>query len=110
MFKKWIRRNIEEFIAWYIFRYGHGALKLHRKGGAIQIARIFSEQANEKIVQPAFDCNGIFYTQEQLNRAIKETIKAVRNCGEDSDCWECYLHIKEDGCAMDHVDNDLTEV
>lgn len=44
-----------------------------------------------------------------MDRAIKETIKAVRNCGEDSDCWECYLHIKEDDCVMNHVDNDLAQ-
>ena len=98
--KKWIKEKIKEFIGWYILCHEHGCFDVRRKGGAEQTCRIFSTQAHENIVKPAFECGGVFYTQEQVNRAVKETVKAVIKCdkNEVGKCEECYLRLEDDTC------------
>lgn len=102
--KSKMRKLIKKLIIWYIFRYEDGMFEIKRKGGADQVCKIFSRQSYEKIVKPALGYGGIFYTQDQLNRAVRETIKAVRNCGENTDCEGCYLCIGKGGCMINRLE------
>lgn len=101
-----IRQIIKNLIIWYIFKYENGMFEIKRKGGAEQVCKIISKQCYERIIKPALHSGGIFYTQEQLNKAIKEAAKAVYNCHEDSDCEKCYLCIGKDDCVLRRLESE----
>ena len=89
-----MKKLIRTLIIRYISRHENGMFEIKRKGGAEQVCK----------VKPALQQGGISYTQEQLNKAVKETAMAVYNCHEDSDCQTCYLSIGKDDCVLRRLD------
>ncbi len=99
-----MKKLIRTLIIRYISRHENGMFEIKRKGGAEQVCKVISKQSYERIVKPALQQGGISYTQEQLNKAVKETAMAVYNCHEDSDCQTCYLSIGKDDCVLRRLD------
>lgn len=98
-----MRNIIRQFIVWYVMKYENGRFDVKRRAGAEQTCKIFSKQAYENVVKKAIEHGGKLYTQEQLNRVVEATAKAVIECGEDSDCNVCYLQIGTDDCVLQHI-------
>lgn len=48
-------------------------------------------------------------SNEDTNLTIKETIRAVRNCGENSGCDGCFLRIGLDDCWLCNVELEEAE-
>lgn len=99
-----MKRLIRALIIRYMSKHENDMFEIKRKGGAEQVCKVLSKQSYEWIVKPALHKGKIYYTQEQLNKAVRETARAVYNCHEDSDCQACYLSIGKDDCVLRRLD------